>query len=132
MNMTAICEHSAGAAEYAIHGARESRSDHLEPARQIPRAPRLDDHVYVVALDRIVNEPKPSALACLPPASLQLGNEFRRTERRNILLHLQRDVTRMTRRERRPAPMWIATRRSQLPPRAGSRAAPARTGRKLE
>ena len=80
----------------------------------------------MIALDRIMNDPKPPTLASLPPTSLQLGNDRRRAERRNVLLHLQRDVTRMTRRQRRPPPMRIATRRPRVTAGARPRPAPLR------
>jgi len=88
---------------------RTSRGDSLEPASQIKRARRLDDHVDVNVLDRVINEPESPAHASLPPASLELGNELRSPERKHVLLHLQRDVTWMTRCQPRPSSMRIAT-----------------------
>jgi len=109
VDVAAICEHAAGAVKHPVHAARQARGHRLEPASQIPRTSCLDDHVYVVALDRVVNEPERPALASLPPASLQLGDEPGRTQRRNVLSHLERDMTRKTRCQRRPPAMRIAT-----------------------
>jgi hypothetical protein len=86
--MAAISEHVTGAVKHPIHAARKARGDRLEPTRQISHTRRLDNHVNVVALDRVVHEPEPPALARLPPALLQLGDELRRAERGNVFLDL--------------------------------------------
>jgi hypothetical protein len=100
VDVAAIDEHTAGAVKDAVHAARKACGDRLEPARQITRTACLDDHVDVVSLNRIVNEPKSAALADFAPAAFQLDHEIPGPELRNVLLHLQRDVTRMTRRQR--------------------------------
>jgi hypothetical protein len=76
-NVAPIGEHSTGAVEHAIHGPRKARGNRLEPARQVACAARFDDHVHVVALDRVMNQTEATAVARLPPASLQLGYQLR-------------------------------------------------------
>ena len=80
VNVTAIREHAPRAVKHPVHAARKARGDRLETASEIPRARRLDDHVDVIALDRVVDEPETPALASLPPAALQLGDEPRRAQ----------------------------------------------------
>ena len=126
VHVAAIGEHAPSAVKDAVHATREARGDRLHPAREVPSAGRLDDHVHVVVLDRVVNQPKPAPLARLAPASLQLGHQPRSPERRNVLAHLQRDVTRMPACQRRSPPVRIPSRRSSLPPRTDPRTAPPR------
>ena len=109
VDVAAITEHAAGASKHAVHAARKARGDRLEPAREVPRATRLDDQVHVVALDRIMHETKSFPLARLAPASLQLGHQLRSPERGNVLPHPERDVTWMTRRQRFSSPVRIAS-----------------------
>ena len=125
VDVAAIGEHTAGAMEHPVHAARETRGDRLEPASEIPCAARLDDHVNVVALDRVMNEPKAAALTALAPGSLHLGNEPRGPERWNILLYFQRDVTWVARRERRSATVRVPSARPRLSPCTRPRAAPS-------
>jgi len=132
MDVAAIGEHAADAMEFPIYGPRKARGNCLKPARQVPRATGLDDQMHVIALDRIMNETKSAALARLAPASLQLGHQIRNSERGNVLPHLERDMTWMTRCQRCSPPVRIASRRPRLEPRAGPRAAPTRRRLELE
>jgi hypothetical protein len=71
-DVAAIGKHTAAAMKDAVDATRKTRGDRLQPTREIPRASRFDDHVHVVALDRVVNETKSTPLARRAPASLQL------------------------------------------------------------
>ena len=90
----AALENRSATREHAIHRPREPRSCALHPARQGLTTLRLDQHVDVVALDAVVDDPKLAALAALRPASSQLAKQSLRTESWNVWLHPKCDVHR--------------------------------------
>src|SRR4029453_2679808 len=61
--VVAVGEDPASPREDAIHAAREARGDRLHPAREIPRARRLDEQMEMIDLHRVVHEPESPALA---------------------------------------------------------------------
>jgi hypothetical protein len=126
VNVATIGEDRARSVPDAIHRARESRDDGLQSARQIMRATRLDDQVHMVALDRILNQTEPAAVACLAPASLELVHQLCRPKLVNFLSNLECHVARMPRRERLSPTVGIASPRPGFPPRAGPRPTPLR------
>src|SRR5262249_33114213 len=83
------------------------------------------DQVHVIVLDRVVHEPEPPALACLSEAALEFAYEPDRAKRGQPLLHLQRDVTRKTRRERCTHPVRMARARAARAARTRASSTPA-------
>ena len=61
------------------------------------RSVGFHDQVRVVALQRVVHEPKLAALAAAREGPLDLPHQPHRAQRRNVLADLQRDVTRQAR-----------------------------------
>jgi hypothetical protein len=98
MNVTAIRQHPASSMKDAVHGPGKPRCDGLHSAREISRAGGLDDQVNVIALDGVMHEPEPAALADFPPSPLQLPHQLSRAQRGKTSLDLQRNMTRMPRR----------------------------------
>lgn len=89
-----IREHRTASPEDAVHSLREPRTDCLHSAPE--RFPILcfDDHMRVVALERVVNETK--RVAFTPPRErvLDLAHELHCSQRGNIASNLDGDVSR--------------------------------------
>jgi hypothetical protein len=126
VDVTAVGENLPGAPEHPIHGPREAGHHRLEPARQVPRAGRLDQQVHVVALHRVLDDPEARAVPDLPPAPLELGQVPARPQRGHVPVDAEGDVAGMPRGERSPSPVRIARPGPRLAPGAGSPASPAR------
>jgi hypothetical protein len=132
VDVAAVGEHAADAPEDAVHRSRETGSYRLEATREILRAGRFDDGVDVIALNRVVGQPEPVTLAHLAPAPLELGHESPRSQSGNVALDLERDVTRMPRRQRHSPTVRVAPLRPGLAARAGTRASPTFRRREVE
>lgn len=65
--------------------------------------------MHVITLDRVVHEAEAATLPSGAKALLESVHEPSKAERRNVPPHLQRDVARMPRRERRTAAVRVTT-----------------------
>ena len=74
-SVEAVGENGTAAPEDAIDRASYPRTDRLHAAGQVSGARRLDDHVYVVALDRVVDQTAAGAFAHHSKAALELPDE---------------------------------------------------------
>src|SRR5262245_7389707 len=85
----------------------------------------LHDQMRVIALERVVHEAELPALAPAREGLLDLLHEPHRAQRRNILPHSDRDMTREPASERIPRAVSQARARSRLAPGSGSSPAPS-------
>ena len=132
VKMEAIREHRTAPREDAIHGSRETGGDRFHPASEIARARRFDERVQMIVLNRVVNEPKSPALACLCEAAFELANEPPRAKRGEAPSNLQRHVTGKTRRERSAHAVRMARARAALAASARASSTPARGSAQIE
>ena len=82
VEVEAVGEHRAAAAEYAVHGSREARADGFHSRREIALARRFDDRVEAIVLYRIMNQPEAASVARYTEAALQLAHEPHAAQRR--------------------------------------------------
>jgi hypothetical protein len=94
VGVVAIREHPTRPTEHSVHGSSEPRADRLHPAPESLSALRLDDEVGVIALQRVVHEPKVPALARSRERSLHLAHQLHGPQRRNVGPDLDRHVRR--------------------------------------
>ena len=126
MQVVAIGENCPAAGEHSVHRARDARGDRLHAAGQIVLARRLYERVNVVVLDRVRHETEAPAFAHSSEAALQLSYEPVRAKRAQSTLHLQRDVTRMSRCQRCSHEVRIPGIGTPLAAGAGSASSPVR------
>jgi hypothetical protein len=125
VKVIAVREDGAAAAEDAVHGSCEARTDRFHARSEIPLTRRLDNRVQVIVLDRILDEAKAPAVARSPEAAFQLSHEFHRAQRRQPPVHLQSDMTREPRRERAAEPVRMPRARAALAARTRTSSSPA-------
>jgi len=76
VQVIAVREHGAAAAEDAVHRPSQARGDRLHSGSEISLARWLDDRMQVIVLDRVVNQPEVPALARSRQAAFQLSHEL--------------------------------------------------------
>ncbi|MDJ0848439.1 MAG: hypothetical protein QNK04_08685, partial [Myxococcota bacterium] len=94
VEVVAVGEHAPTACEHAVDRPREARADRLHSATECAAISGLDDHVHVVDLDRVVDDPELPALAGSREGPLHFPDESPATKRRYVGMHLQGDVAR--------------------------------------
>ncbi len=92
--MKAPVEHGPPPLEDAVQRPGEPSPDALHAARQGLFVLSLDDHVGVVALERIVDDAEAAALLRFGERALELTHQARMAERRETRARSQRDVDR--------------------------------------
>jgi len=118
-------EHGASPCENSIDGSCEAGRQGLHTAPERLAATRLDDEVSVVALDRVVDDPKRSPLAGRGERLFDLPEDALRPEGRQALLNLQRHVTRKSPSEPFALAMPYGRVRSRLPTGPGTPPTPS-------
>jgi len=112
--VVAVGEHRAPTAEDPIHCPRDARTDRTHAVRQGRSVRGLDEQVQMVLLHGVVEQAKPTAVARVAEAPLDLANEAAAAERRYVGSDSQRHVTRVPGRENRPLSVGHATLRPGL------------------
>ena len=90
--MVAIGHHAPAPVGHAVHGPREPRADRHHAAPEGVAVVRLDDEMGMVALQRVVHEPKVGTRAAGGEGPLDLADDAEGAERREIGPEPQRDV----------------------------------------
>ena len=90
--MIAIGQHAPAPLRDAIDRPREPRADRHHAAPEGVAVVRLDDEMGVVALQRVVHEPKVGTRAAGGEGPLDLTHDAEGAERREIGPEAQRDV----------------------------------------
>lgn len=106
--MVPIGQHRPTTAEDPVRSACEPRADRDHPAAQQRRSVRFDEEMHVIALQRVVDESEPFALARRRHADLELTHEPRRAKRWDVGTNAYRHVCGVTRGEARPRHMGHA------------------------
>lgn len=124
--MVATVEDRARARESAVHDARETRRNRLHPAPERLLGVRFDDHVGVIALERVLQHAELAPLAGLPQTPLELEHEPAGAKARQSTPQAERHVSR-TCRQMRPSTVLDARARPRRPTGAGARPAASRS-----
>lgn len=130
--VVAIREDLSSAPSDAIHRACDASCDCLHPAAERTSIARLDDEMRVIALERIVHEPKPGSRAVRRKRPLDGADDRDRAERGDPGTNAQCDVRGQRRGEVLPRSVGQTSRRARLPPGSVSTPTPASRLRKGE
>ncbi len=120
-----VRQHPTAPPKHAVHGAREPRADRLHPPPQRLRTLRLDDQMHMIALNRVVRDPKPPPVTRPRERPLHLPDQTHAPQRRHATPDLERHVAGVARRERHPTTMSNPGIRPRLPSGTRSTATPA-------
>jgi len=74
--MIASIEDGSRTSEHAVHREGQARRDGLHPASELVLSLRFDDEMSVVALQRVVKNPKRAPLAAHSQSALKLPHEI--------------------------------------------------------
>ena len=129
--MIAVGEDAPAALGEAVHRARHTGAEGLHAATECVAVRRFDDQVGVIALERVVREPKSRTRTTGSEAPLQLAHDRDRTERRQIGPQPQRHV-RWQAAEARAWRMGHARIGTRLSTGPRSAAAPGSRGRQMK
>jgi hypothetical protein len=124
MEMEAIGEDGAAPSEDPIDGPSQSSADRLHAVGEIERSRRLDDHVHVIDLYRIVNDAESATIARCAQRAFERPNETDCSQRRNVLPNLDRHMAGMSTGKQRAPAMRIARVGTGLSPCTLSNTAP--------
>lgn len=132
VDVIAVREHRPFSPEDAVHGPREPRTERFHPPTEVGGARCLDDQVYVVGLDGVLDQSEPAALAGPPEGDLYFSHETRAAQGWYVLTHAQGHVARVSTGEGGTASMGVAPDRSLLAACAGSATTPVRRRTEIE
>ncbi len=127
-NVIAVRQHPPAPPHRAVHGERESRADRRHAARERCTIVRFHDQVRVIALQRIVRQPKARPRAPAGEGALDRADDRDGSQRRNAGEHAERDVRRKC-PELRSGSMRQTRGRSALTSGTAATAAPAARSR---